>query len=84
MNQPKPNALGRLGETLLYVFGAWVTLTVFVLALPWDPQEAFMQAARMVLLLVSAIALLVAIVGAASGLLGVFGGMSVKDPAPKP
>lgn len=84
MNQPKPTALGRLGETLLYVFGAWVTLTVFILALPWDPQEAFTQAARMVLLFVSAIALLVAIVGAASGLLGVFGGMSVKDPAPKP
>lgn len=84
MNKPSTTALGRLGETLLYVFGAWVTLTVFILALPWDPQESFMQAARMVLLFVSAIALLIAVVGAASGLLGVFGGMSVKDPAPKP
>ena len=35
------------------------------LALPWDPQEAFMQAARMVLLFVSAIALLIAVVGVA-------------------
>ncbi len=84
MNKRSTTGLGRLGEMLFYVFGAWVTLTVFILALPWDPQEAFMQAARMVLLFVSAIALLIAVVGAASGLLGVFGGMSVKDPAPKP
>ncbi|RYY97819.1 MAG: hypothetical protein EON61_14220 [Alphaproteobacteria bacterium] len=84
MNKRSTTGLGRLGDMLFYVFGAWVTLTVFILALPWDPQEAFMEAARMVLLFVSAIALLVAVVGAASSLLGVFGGMSVKDTAPKP
>ncbi len=80
----RATSLGRLGEMLLYVFGAWVTVTVFILALPWAPEESFMQAARLVLLFISAIALLVAIVGASASLLGLFGGMSVKDPAPKP
>ncbi len=84
MDKPRTTSLGRLGETLLYVFGAWITLTVFILALPWAPEESFMQAARLVLLFVSAIALLIAVVGASAGLLGFFGGMSVKDPAPKP
>ena len=80
----KPAAsLGRLGETLLYVFGAWITLTVFILALPWAPEEPLMQSARLVLLFASVIALLISVVGAGSGLLGLFG-MSVKDPAPKP
>ena len=83
MSKPAPS-LGRLGEMLLYVFGAWITLTVFILALPWAPEESFMQAARLVLLFVSAIALLIAVVGACAGLLGFFGGMSVKDHAPKP
>lgn len=83
MSKPA-TSLGRLGETLLYVFGVWITLTVFILALPWAPEESFMQAARLVLLFISAIALLIAVVGAAASLLGLFGGMSVKDPAPKP
>lgn len=84
MDKPRSTGIGRLGETLLYVFGAWITLTVLILALPWAPQESFMQAARLVLLFVSGIALLIAVVGAATGLLGVLGGMSVKDPAPRP
>ena len=83
MSKPGTIALGRLGETLLYVFGAWITLTVLILALPWAPEESFMQAARMVLLFASVIALLISVIGAGSGLLGLFG-MSVKDPDPKP
>ena len=84
MDKPSKTGLGRLGETLLYVFGAWIALTVFILALPWAPEESFMQAARLVLLFAAGIALLISVVGSAAGLLGVFGGMSVKDTAPKP
>jgi len=55
-----------------------------ILALPWAPHDSFMQAARLVLLAVAAIALLISVVGAVTGLLSVFGRMSVNDPAPKP
>ena len=83
MSEPGTTAVGRVGEALLYVFGAWIALTVLILALPWAPEEPLMQSARLVLLFASVIALLISVVGAGSGLLGLFG-MSVKDPAPKP
>ncbi|MEQ1610859.1 MAG: hypothetical protein ABL956_18125 [Hyphomonadaceae bacterium] len=84
MNTVRNNGLGRLGEMILYAFGAWISLTAVILALPWAPHESFMQAARLVLLAIAAIALLISVVGAATGLLSAFGRMSVKDPAPKP
>lgn len=76
-------ALGRLGETMLYLFGFWIALTVLVLALPWTPVDAFMQAAKIVLLLAALVALVASVIGATTGLLTVVG-MSVKDPEPKP
>lgn len=84
MNTVRNTGLGRLGEMILYTFGAWISLTAMILALPWAPDESVMQAARLVLLAVAAIALLISVVGAVTGLLSVFGRMSVKDTAPKP
>jgi hypothetical protein len=79
----KPVDLGRLGETLLYLFGFWISLTVLILAMPWQPTEAFMQSARVVLVGFTGVALFVCAIGSATGLLGL-SGMSVKDPNPKP
>lgn len=84
MDKPRTSGVGRVGETLLYVFGAWIALTVLILAMPWAPEESFMQSARLVLLFASVIALLISVVGAGTGLLGLFGGMAVKDADPKP
>ena len=83
MDKPKTISLGRLGETLLYLFGFWIALAVLILALPWSPQDGFMQSAKVVLLLASLVALVVSVIGATTGLLSV-AGMSSKDPEPKP
>jgi hypothetical protein len=81
--QKTRTSLGRLGETMLYLFGFWIALTVLVLALPWTPADAFMQSAKIVLLLAALVALVSSVIGATTGLLSVVG-MSAKDPEPRP
>lgn len=75
--------LGRLGETMLYLFGFWIALTVLILALPWTPADSYMQAAKIVLLLAALVALVSSVIGATTGLLNAVG-MSAKDPEPRP
>ena len=80
----KPVALGRLGETLLYLFGFWISLTVLIIAFPWAPKEAFMQSARVVLVGFSGVALFVCAIGSATGLLGLSGMSPKPEAAPRP
>ena len=76
--------LGRVGEMLLYLFGFWIALAVTILALSWAPEDAFMQSARILLIAMGCVALLISSIGGATGLLGLFGHLSPKDPAPRP
>ncbi len=74
----------RIGQTALYLFGLWIALSVMILILPWAPEEALMQGARLVALLAGAVAILVTLVGGATGLLGLLGHLAPRDPAPRP
>ena len=84
MSKSTTTGLERLGVTLLYLGGAWMALTVLIVAAPWAPDEAWIKSVRLVLLFVAGAALLLSVFGAATGVLGLFG-MSVKpEPQPRP
>lgn len=83
MDKPRASAFGRIGETLLYLFGFWISLAALIIAMPWAPVDPFLQSTRILLLIVSGVTLVVATIGATSGLIGAFGA-NTKDPAPKP
>jgi hypothetical protein len=76
--------IGRIGEMLLYLLGFWAALAVMTQTLPWAPAGAFMQSARILLLLAASVALLISAIGGTAGLLGLLGHLSPKDPAPRP
>jgi hypothetical protein len=84
MDKAPPPRIGRVGETVLYLFGLWISLTVFILAMPWVPVDAFLQSAKIVLMLAAGILLVISLFGAASGLLGAMAWMAPRDPDPKP
>ncbi len=54
----------QVGQVAFFLVVAWLALGTFILALPWQPENAFMQSGRLFVLALSTLATAIGILGA--------------------
>jgi hypothetical protein len=54
---------GQLGHVAFYLVIAWLALGTFIAALPWQPENPFMQSGRLFLLATSAVVTAIGLLG---------------------
>ena len=67
----------------LYVVGAWISLAALMFTATWDPNETWGQSARVLILIVAALALVMCVIAATARLLK-SAAAAVPDVEPKP